>query len=223
MEKAASSILSAFSFISTLSLDELLLLGYQIKNGTPIPSFEEKLLIELCFEARNLFAKEENVLEIYGDVIIVGDIHGSLHDLLRILKSTVEKERKILFLGDYVDRGNFSLECITLLFALKVMYPNEVFLLRGNHEFDSVCSQYGFKNEILNSNILKISNCYSYTESLYSAFIDAFSYLPISALVNHTTFCIHGGLSPKLNHISDINRKIKRPINLFNECSLFKD
>ena len=231
METKASHVLSAYSFISTHSLDEILIAGFNVKEGIQIPSFEESLLIELCSEARKLFEKEENVLEIiYDDVIIVGDLHGSLHDLLRILKFTAEKELKMLFLGDYVDRGHFSLECITLLFALKVMYPDMVYLIRGNHEFDSVCSQYGFKKDILtynnikkyndqnfdqNTNEFNNSDCYTYTESLYKAFIDAFSYLPIGAIVNHTTFCIHGGLSPELSKIDDINKKIKRPINSF--------
>ena len=152
MEKKASYILTAYSFLSTHSLDELLDVGYQIRKGKPIPSFDESLLIDLCAEAQQIFEKESNVLKLEGDFIIVGDIHGSLHDLIRTLNFIFEKKTKALFLGDYIDRGQFSLECITLLFALKVMYPDTIYLLRGNHEFDSICSLYGFKNEILNYN-----------------------------------------------------------------------
>ena len=238
MEKKASYILSTYSFISTHSTEDLLDVGYQIRNGNPIPSFDENLLIDLCSETQQVFEKEDNILEIEGDFIVVGDIHGSLHDLLRILKFIIESKSKALFLGDYIDRGNFSLECITLLFALKVMYPETVYLLRGNHEFDSICRQYGFKNEILNynnpykfeDNLLgdcysseKNNDCYEYTESLYKAFIQAFAYLPIGAIVNKTTFCVHGGLSPKLDLIDDINKKIKRPIYSFEENDLLAD
>lgn len=155
MSETAEYVSSAYSFIYTYPLDKLLDFGYQSREGNPIPSFDEELLINLCSEAEQIFEKEKNILELDGDLIIVGDIHGSLHDLLRILKYIHEKNTKVLFLGDYVDRGNFSLECITILFSMKILYPNQFYLLRGNHEFDSICSQYGFKSEILNHHIPK--------------------------------------------------------------------
>lgn len=139
-------------------------------------------------------------------------------------------------------------------------------MIRGNHEFDSMCSQYGFKKAILNNhNPKKVENfvpkivnnneqktinlnqeleeetemtemlcdsyfanhsniyCYKYTEKLYNAFLDAFSYLPISAIVNNTTFCIHGGLSPQLDNYEKINKFIKRPIIKFDQNQLLTD
>lgn len=229
MNKKASYILSEYS---TYTKDELAEIG--TANGKPIPSFDEDLLINLCEEAQETFEKESNVLEIEGDFIIVGDIHGSFHDLLRILNFIYEKKTKALFLGDYIDRGQFSLECITLLFTIKVMHPNTIYLLRGNHEFDSICSLYGFKSEILNNKIDENQYCvydtystnpnyYKYTESLYESFIHAFSYLSIGAIINKTTFCIHGGLTPKIRFIDDINKQIKRPINKFEESELCTD
>lgn len=206
------------------------------------------------------------MLKIKGDIIIVGDIHVNYHDLLRILKFVSNTPSKVIFLGDYVDRGNFSLECITLLFSFKIIYPEKYYLIRGNHEFDSMCSQYGFKKAILNNhNPKKVENfvpkivnnneqktinlnqeleeetettvmlcdsyfanhsniyCYKYTEKLYNAFLDAFSYLPISAIVNNTTFSIHGGLSPQLDNYEKINKFIKRPIIKFDQNQLLTD
>ena len=128
MKKTASYILSAYSFLFKYSIDKLLDVGYQSKNGNPIPSFDEDILIQLCSEAKLVFSKEKNVLSIEGDVIIVGDIHGSFHDLLRILNFIEKNDSKALFLGDFVDRGDFSLECITILFELKVQYTNKFFL-----------------------------------------------------------------------------------------------
>lgn len=268
MQTSSSYILSSYSFIKTLPLEKILEVGYQSKEGNPIPSFDEKLLIELCEDATSIFKKEDNILEINGDVIIVGDIHGSFHDLLRILHFINQNNSKVLFLGDYVDRGDFSLECITILFALKIMEPDKYFLIRGNHEFDSMCSQYGFKNEILNyhnpkktkeipaqkkENSIRTDfltlyfeqkeeeknkmtnnnqdiysdhndmNCYRYSENLYDSFLGAFSFLPISAIINKKTFCIHGGLSPLLEKIDIINRSILRPINSFEENRLLTD
>ena len=69
---------------------------------------------------------------------------------MRILNIVEKDQSKVLFLGDYVDRGNFSLECITLLFSLKVLKPTKYYLLRGNYEFEIMASNYGFKKEILN-------------------------------------------------------------------------
>ena len=259
MDNIASYVLSAYSFIYEKPIDELFNVRYQSLLGNPIPSFEENTLIELCIEVEQIFMKENNLLEINGDIIIVGDIHGSLHDLLRILKFIQDQNSKVLFLGDYVDRGNFSLECITILYALKISQPDRFFLIRGNHEFDSICSIYGFKNEILNyhkkqttpytnetnqnkksslSPIGKIqfdedeyctgrfsqnSNCYKYSEKLYQSFIHSFSYLPISAKLNSTTFCMHGGLSPNLEHTDQINTLIKRPIDSIESNDLISD
>lgn len=248
MVESASYVLSAYSFIFTEKIDQILDVGYQSREGNPIPSFDENLLIDLCSEATQVFRTEDNTLKIDGDVIIVGDIHGSLHDLLRILKFIQENNSKVLFLGDYVDRGNFSLECITILFAFKVMNPDKFYLIRGNHEFDQICSQYGFKEEILNYHNPKVdanqqsnlklpnpdpnsqynadhddANCYKYSEKLYDSFVQAFSYLPICAILNNTTFCIHGGLSPKLEDVDNLNTLIKRPINAFEENLLLSD
>lgn len=150
MGKISSYILSTYSTIFAHSPKTISDVGYELKGGTPIPSFEENILIDLCTEVQEILEQEDNVLELNGDFIIVGDIHGSFHDLLRIIHFIQEKPSKVLFLGDYVDRGNFSLECITILFAIKSEYPDSVYLIRGNHEFDSLCSQYGFKDEIMN-------------------------------------------------------------------------
>lgn len=149
MSNLASYIYSTYSRILTLPKEELHEVGYHTNESSPIPSFDQNLLISLCQEVQSTFSKENVVLEIYGDFIVVGDIHGSLHDLLRILNYINEQKMKALFLGDYVDRGNFSLECITLLFAMKILFPDNFFLLRGNHEFDIICSTYGFKKEII--------------------------------------------------------------------------
>ena len=92
MKKAAQYILSAYSFLFTQPLDKILNIGYLSLNGNPIPSFDENLLLELCTEAKEVLEKEKNILKLQGDFIIVGDIHGSLHDLLRILKFIHENQ-----------------------------------------------------------------------------------------------------------------------------------
>lgn len=240
MNNTASYILSAYSFITDLPLHELLEVGHKEKDGHPIPSFSEDMLINICKSAQDIFKNESSLLKIEGDLIVVGDIHGSFHDLLRILKYVEQKKEKVLFIGDFVDRGNFSLECITVLFSLKILRPDNYFLIRGNHEFETLCNTYGFKSEILNKkeeifffeddenkneNVEEYhtnKNCYEYTEMLYNAFIRAFSYLPLAAIVNDTTFCVHGGLSPLLKKVELLN-VIKRPITSFEENMIITD
>ena len=158
MTDYANYIFSTYKTILSLPKEKILQVGYQMADGNPIPSFDEDLLVNLCSDAQKIFEGEDNILEIDGDVIIVGDIHGSLHDLLRIFNYVEIRKCRILFLGDYVDRGEFSLECITLLLSLKILYPQRCFLIRGNHEFDTMCAQYGFKKEFYISDQHKTTN-----------------------------------------------------------------
>ena len=97
-------------------------------------------------------------------------------------------ESNYLFLGDYVDRGKHGLETICLLFIYKIKYPDNFFLLRGNHECSTINKIYGFYDECKRRYSLKI----------WKLFSDCFNYMPICALIDHKIFCVHGGLSPEL-------------------------
>jgi serine/threonine-protein phosphatase PP1 catalytic subunit len=109
-------------------------------------------------------------------------------------------ESNYLFLGDYVDRGRQSLETICLLFAYKIKYPENFFLLRGNHECSSINRIYGFYDECKRR----------YSVKLWKVFSDCFNCLPIAALVEDRILCMHGGLSPDLKNFDQI-RKLYRP------------
>ncbi|EFO19608.1 hypothetical protein LOAG_08884 [Loa loa] len=156
--------------------------------------------------ARVLFSSEGALIDVSIPVIVVGDIHGQYVDLQRIFAAVGQPGRtRFLFLGDYVDRGPQSLECICSLVAWKIAYPKRIFLLRGNHEFASVNREYGFYDE------LAARFSVGQAMRLWKEFNDLFSIFPFSALIKNKILCMHGGLSPHLESLNDI-RNIKMPV-----------
>ncbi|EDV97931.1 GH17149 [Drosophila grimshawi] len=170
-------------------------------------SLHENQIRYVCTEARALFLKEKTFLDIKPPIKICGDVHGQFGDLLRILHSTgFPPDSKYLFLGDYVDRGKMSIETFTLLLAYKVRYPNQMMLLRGNHESASINRIYGFYDECKRR----------YSIKLWRYFVDTYDCMPLAALVGGRIFCVHGGLSPSLHSFEDI-QAIKRPCDIPDE------
>ncbi|GJX11195.1 serine/threonine-protein phosphatase PP1 isoform X1 [Tanacetum coccineum] len=141
---------------------------------------------------------------IKAHVKIIGDIHGQYQDLLRILESGgYPPSVRCLFLGNYIDEGKQSLETICLLLAYKILYPDEVFLLRGNHKDAKINRIYGFYDECKRIYNLRV----------WKTFIDCFNCLPVAALVDDKIFCVHGGLSPELENLRQIE-VIERPFSI---------
>ena len=95
----------------------------------------ERQVKDLCDKIREILSKEQNIQPVQTPVTVCGDIHGQFHDLMELF-SIVGKPpfMNFLFMGDYVDRGYYSVETVSLLFALKVRYPERITILRGNHE-----------------------------------------------------------------------------------------
>ena len=166
----------------------------------------EKDLKELCEKAKEIFIEESNVQNVSAPVIICGDIHGQIYDLLELFKKGGDiPNSRYIFMGDYVDRGYNGVEVLELLLALKIKYPEHITLLRGNHESRQICFAYGFYEEITR----KYGNA-----NAWEYFTDLFDYLPLAALVEGKIFCVHGGLSPYISTIDQIrliNRKMEIP------------
>uniref|UniRef100_A0AAF5I237 Serine/threonine-protein phosphatase n=1 Tax=Strongyloides stercoralis TaxID=6248 RepID=A0AAF5I237_STRER len=151
-----------------------------------------------------MFSKEivslPSLVEIDSPIIVCGDIHGQYTDLLRIFKKFGKPpSKKFLFLGDYVDRGDNSLEVILLLLALKLKYPEYIFLLRGNHELKHINKIYGFQEEI-KQRILDTNLMFS----IYEEFNRLFSFFPLAGLVSKKVLCMHGGISSKIKSLNCI-------------------
>ena len=157
---------------------------------------------------------EPNVIKIKEPVIIVGDIHGQFYDMIHMFEKVVDNRNlpktNMLFLGDYVDRGNYSIEVCIFLFSLKINFPQEITLLRGNHESVAMTEHFTFREEVLRK--------YGGDESVFDAFIEAFESMPLAADVNGDYLCMHGGISPELTTVDDINkidRYIEPPLQGF--------
>lgn len=194
----AGNIIDIENFIQRL-LDA----GYSGKR-TKFVCLKNHEIQQVCAKARELFLLQPSLLELSPPVKVVGDVHGQYLDLIRIFtKCGFPPLTNYLFLGDYVDRGKQSLETILLLLCYKIKYPENFFLLRGNHECANVTRVYGFYDECKRRCNIKT----------WKLFIDTFNTLPIAAIVAGKIFCVHGGLSPVLNSMDEI-RNIARPTDV---------
>lgn len=185
-----------------------------------LDSWEEKLrrfehlelkeMQTLLRAAMDLLIEESNVQNLHLPVTICGDIHGQFPDLLRLfgvageLKGDVSSMNYV-FLGDLVDRGFNGVEVLSFLLLLKVKYPHKITLIRGNHETRQVTNMYGFYDEC--------SRKYA-TVEVWKMCTEVFDCMPIAALIDGRSLCIHGGLSPEVRAVDQIrllNRRQEIP------------
>ncbi|KAH9730126.1 serine/threonine-protein phosphatase BSL1 [Citrus sinensis] len=178
---------------------------------------------ELCYAAEQIFMQEPTVLQLRAPVKVFGDLHGQFGDLMRLFDeygfpSTAGDITYIdyLFLGDYVDRGQHSLETITLLLALKasfclespqIEYPENVHLIRGNHEAADINALFGFRLECI-ERMGENDGIWAWTR-----FNQLFNCLPLAALIEKKIICMHGGIGRSIHSVEQIE-KLERPITM---------
>ncbi|KAJ8077962.1 putative serine/threonine protein phosphatase [Marasmius tenuissimus] len=177
----------------------------------------EALLREICEKTKEVLMRESNVVHVSAPVTVVGDIHGQFYDLIEIFRiGGYAPHTNYLFLGDYVDRGLFSVETISLLTCLKLRYPDRVQLIRGNHESRAV-TQVGWLDLPALVSVVLIQTLYPQTYGFYTEcvrkygsshvwtyFTDMFDFLTLSVVIDDKIFCVHGGLSPSIHSIDQI-------------------
>jgi len=173
------------------------------KPGTTVQLTNDEVEF-IVVESKKVLINQPGLLELEAPIQICGDIHGQYHDLLRMFEYCgFPPDANYLFLGDFVDRGKNGLECICLLLAYKIKYPENFFLLRGNHECASINRIYGFYDECNRR----------YNIKLWKKFQEVFNVLPIAAVVDEKIFCVHAGLSPDLQSMKQI-QDIMRPTDV---------
>lgn len=173
----------------------------------PIPAEE---LIDILSKSEQVFKSEHVVLDLNTDeMFFIGDLHGDLKSATKIFQIIQHTNARFMFLGDYIDRGPFSIEVIAGLLRLKIAEPDRIIMLRGNHETSIVNEVYGFLDEL---------HCKypSHTNTLYREFNKVFSQMPVAAIVNSELLCVHGGI-PKDATLEDIRKIPKGDIEGTNE------
>lgn len=205
MASCATFIVSSFNQIIKLMPDAVRTVGDEV----PIPNYRMETVFRLLDAVKEKYLMDNSALvKLEGDYIIVGDIHGDIHTLLRILCTHgIDEPVRYIFLGDYVDRGSFSIEVITLLFALNFLYPTRFILLRGNHEFSDINGKYGFHQEIMST--------YK-SELMWQQFNDIFAFLPLAAVIDSKYILLHAGISDKFTSLSTIS-KLDLPIYKYDD------
>lgn len=155
----------------------------------PLSLFE---ILWLLDQAKLHFMSQETLLKISSPIAILGDIHGQYDDLVLIMDAIGHPPTaRYLLLGDYVDRGNHSLETILLLLSYMVLYPDDVWILRGNHELRHINFLYGFLQECTKKMSMEV----------YTKVNEVFEYMPLAATVDKLYFCCHGGIGPQLKNL----------------------
>ena len=179
-------------------------------QSLPLPQFDEEVLLSLCQEATVIFKNTPSVVVIEPPVYVIGDINGSIYDLIRILsKSESFSTHRFIFLGNYIGTGLFSIECLALLYSLVCLCPRNIILLRGSTEFADISEKLGFADEIQQND---------YSKELHDAFQESFQWLPFSALISRTYMVAHGRINDDIMTLDDVCR-IERPIKYFDPTS----
>lgn len=176
-------------------------------------------LLLLCDTVVEVLRQEDSLVAVPLPCRVYGDIHGQLLDLLEFSNafSWPDKRRgdifsmHYIFLGDFVDRGSYSCDVVSLLFSLKILYPSRVFLVRGNHEDRLMNVNYGFHADC----IRKFNH---EGEDIWERVNDVFEFLPIAALVDGAILCIHGGIGDSITTLDDL-RGIPKPIQVIGEIT----
>ena len=185
-----------------------------IENPRKIVKLEFSEIQKILNRARKIFENENLVLNLNieeeEEYYVIGDIHGDLNSLLYFInKINTSKPKKVLFLGDIVDRGLNQLECLILVLIMKIISPRQIFLIRGNHETLEMNRAYGFYQEFINK---------FYHYEWFNEILSLYDVLPICANIDQSILCVHGGIPKDFSILNKLgNIKTSDSNSIYNE------
>ncbi|TKR88071.1 hypothetical protein L596_012367 [Steinernema carpocapsae] len=174
---------------------------------TPVIRYDIEELMQFFGDCLEMFKAEPTLLKVPIPVHVVGDIHGQYEDLHRIFGAVLSKSSsaRFLFLGDLVDRGAASLQCLVAVLVRKMAHPNKYYLVRGNHEALSINVSYGFFDELKNRFEVQTAR------ELMKKIGRMYAWIPLAAIINKKIFCVHGGIGPNISCLDDFDN-VQRPL-----------
>mmetsp|Transcript_4604 Transcript_4604/g.11269 ORF Transcript_4604/g.11269 Transcript_4604/m.11269 type:complete len:515 (-) Transcript_4604:620-2164(-) len=159
----------------------------------------KQTLLDIIARVTEIYRSEPTLVKVRDPITVVGDIHGQYYDFVKLLDvggDPMTTQTQYLFLGDYVDRGSYAIEVLMVLFCIKISLPKRVWMLRGNHECRQMSSFFNFRDE-----------CEAkYDTTVYNAFMECFDALPLACLINGKFLGVHGGISPDLVSLKQLDR-----------------
>ena len=181
--------------------------------------FNDNDIHELIEGVKPILEKDRSLIRIRSPCKIFGNLYGIYNDLMRYFESYGNPSddnqmgditvMQYIFLGDFCDRGYNSLEVILLLFALKIKYPEFIYIIRGHHEDKYINEDYGLGEECIE----RLSDDIRDPFSIFANINKAFDLLPFGVLVDNNILLVHGGIGSSINTLDDID-SIKRPIEV---------
>lgn len=187
--------------------------------------FSKDLVLKLVKDAKLIIENTPSLLKLKYPIKIFGSINGQYNDLIKYFNlwgQPSEYQGDIesfdyLFLGNFVNRGSFSLEVLCLLLSLKIKYPEQIHLLRGSHEDLEISKAYGLYEECK----VKLKDETEKPDSVFSNICLLFEYLPLAATINDKILCVHSGIGEKVKTLDDIS-SIKKPLKV-SDCQIALD
>lgn len=174
-----------------------------IKNPDSISNLTFNEISPILQKVKSILKREPLLIELEinrsdKEIYVIGDIHGNLYSLTKLIEMINKNNpKRVIFLGDLVDRGPKQLECLLIVLSLKILEPKRYYLLKGNHETLEMNQYYGFFQVFMNK--FNDSKNFNQLLSVYDA-------LPFCAIVNNSILCLHGGIPEN----QEILKKLKR-------------
>ncbi|MBS3781461.1 MAG: metallophosphoesterase [Candidatus Thermoplasmatota archaeon] len=173
-----------------------------------IRSVSEAEYLDFIYDSKEYLEGDNLIEKGWDEFLIVGDTHGHLNAAKKPAEEAIKKDLPIVYLGDYIDRGDEQLENLAYLISLKMEKPGQVILLRGNHETERMNRGYGFQS-VVNRR---------FSKKLFREIVSLYDRFPVAMVIGNEYFAVHGGIPEGITsyfEIMDLNHGDERYKEIF--------